>query len=445
VTSEPSNQSALFRSLPSVDQVLGQLAHLDHLPRALVTGEVRGVLAERRACIASGQPLPEQTVAHEVEERLRHLLRPSLRRVINATGVILHTNLGRAPLAHFEPVAGYSNLEYDLAAGKRGKRDTHFQPLLRRLLGQEAIVVNNNAAAVYLVLHELAQGGEVIVSRGELIEIGDGFRIPEIMLRSGAILREVGTTNRTHLDDYRNAINNRTRLIMRVHPSNFHVSGFTGRPTLGALAQLGKENGIPVYEDLGSGCLIDLQRFGITEPLVSESFAAGVPLVSFSCDKLLGGPQSGIIAGDASLVGRVRRNPMYRAFRVDKLVIEALESTLRHLLLEDWDALPTLRMISCSREELRTRAERLAARLSPLDVRVAEGESGAGGGSTPDQTLPTWLVQIAVPSVNEMEMRLRQAPVPVVARIEHGFLTLDLRTVAPEEEESLIAAIRYSI
>ncbi len=445
MTSDPSNQSALFRSLPSVDQVLGQLAHLDHLPRALVTGEVRGVLAERRACIASGQPLPEQTVAHEVEERLRHLLRPSLRRVINATGVILHTNLGRAPLAHFEPVAGYSNLEYDLAAGKRGKRDTHFQPLLRRLLCQEAIVVNNNAAAVYLVLHELARGGEVIVSRGELIEIGDGFRIPEIMLRSGAILREVGTTNRTHLDDYRNAINERTRLIMRVHPSNFHVSGFTGRPTLGALAQLGKENGISVYENLGSGCLVDLQRFGITEPLVLESFAAGVPLVSFSCDKLLGGPQSGIIAGDAALVGRVRRNPMYRAFRVDKLVIEALESTLRHLLLEDWDALPTLRMIFCSGEELRTRAERFAARLSPLDVRVAEGESAAGGGSTPDQTLPTWLVQIAVPSVNEMEMRLRQAPVPVVARIEHGFLTLDLRTVAPEEEESLIAAIRYSI
>lgn len=428
-----------------MDQVLGQLARLDHLPRALVTGEVRRVLAERRACVSSGQPLPEQTVAHEVEERLRALLRPSLRRVINATGVILHTNLGRAPLTHFEPITGYSNLEYDLAAGTRGKRDTHYQPLLRRLLGQEAIVVNNNAAAVYLVLHELAQGGEVIVSRGELIEIGDGFRVPEIMSRSGAILREVGTTNRTRIDDYRDAITVRTRAIMRVHPSNFHVSGFAGRPSLNELALLGKEKGIPVYEDLGSGCLINLERFGIAEPLVSESFAAGVPLVSFSCDKLLGGPQSGIIAGDAALVARVRRNPMYRAFRVDKLVIEALEATLRHLLLENWEALPALRMIACSPHELRHRAERLAARLSPLDVRVAAGESAAGGGSTPDQTLATWLVQIAVPSVKGLEQRLRQAPVPVVARIEHDLLTLDLRTVAPEEEDSLIAAIRYAL
>ncbi len=428
-----------------MDQVLGQLTHLNHLPRALVTGEVRSVLAARRGCISSGQPLPEHTVAHEVEDRLHSLLRPSLRRVINATGVILHTNLGRAPLTHFEPIAGYSNLEYDLASGKRGRRDAHYQPLLRRLLGQEAIVVNNNAAAVYLVLHELARGGEAIVSRGELIEIGDGFRIPEIMQRSGAILREVGTTNRTRLDDYRDAINERTRLIMRVHPSNFQISGFAGRPSLQELAQLGKEKGIPVYEDLGSGCLIDLRRFGITEPLVSESFEAGVPLVSFSCDKLLGGPQSGIIAGDAGLIGRMRRNPMYRAFRVDKLAIEALESTLRHLLLEDWEAVPALRMIASSSEELRERAERLAARLSPLDVCVTAGESAAGGGSTPDQTLPTWLVQIAVPSVNGMEQRLRQAPVPVIARIERDLLTLDLRTVAPAEEGSLIASIRYAL
>jgi L-seryl-tRNA(Ser) seleniumtransferase len=440
-----THRSELFRSLPSVDQMLDQLAHLDSIPRALITNEVRSVLDERRARISSGQQLSDQTVAHEVEARLRTLLRPSLRRVINATGVILHTNLGRAPLTHFESIPGYSNLEYDLAAGKRGKRDAHCQPLLRRLLGQEAIVVNNNAAAVFLVLHELAQGGEVIVSRGELIEIGDGFRIPEIMSRSGAVLREVGTTNRTRIEDYRDAINERTRAIMRVHPSNFHTSGFVGRPTLHELVGLGKERGIPVYEDLGSGCLVDLKRFGFTEPLVSESFTAGVPLVSFSCDKLLGGPQSGIIAGDAGLVDRVRRNPMYRAFRVDKLVIEALETTLRHLLTENWEALPALRMIAVSSQELRLRAERMAIRLSPLEVHMAEGKSAAGGGSTPDQTLPTWLVQIAVPSVNGLEHRLRQAPVPVIARIEKDMLTLDLRTVASDEEESLIASIRYAL
>jgi L-seryl-tRNA(Ser) seleniumtransferase len=421
---------------------LDEFTRARSLPRHLVALEVRAVLDERRAGIAAGLATDTTTVSQEVEQRLLRLLAPSLRQVINATGIILHTNLGRAPIAHFAPISGYSNLEYDLATGKRGKRDQHWQPLLARLLGCHSLVVNNNAAAVYLVLASLAgDGGEVIVSRGELIEIGDGFRIPEIMARSGAAMREVGTTNRTRVEDYRAAINERTRLILRVHPSNFHVTGFTARPTLAELAALGQESGVPLYEDLGSGCIADLRPFGIHEPLVSESLAGGVNLVSFSCDKLLGGPQSGIIAGDQALVERVRRHPMYRTFRVDKLILEALEVTLRHLLTERWEALPALRELAATPEDVRARAERLAGRLHKFNTRVVPGQSKAGGGSTPDQDLATWLLQIQVQAVNEFERRLRAAPVPVIARIEEGRLTIDLRTVAPEEEDALVAAL----
>ncbi|MBY0373395.1 MAG: L-seryl-tRNA(Sec) selenium transferase, partial [Bryobacteraceae bacterium] len=322
-----------FADLPSVDQVLQRSAHLLHrFPRSLVTREIRAALEQHRAAIRAGHPLA-RSVDELVAQSLEQLATPSLRSVINATGVILHTNLGRAPLPGFVPIAGYSNLEYDLATGRRGKRDSHYAPLLEQLLGVPAIAVNNNAAATYLVLNELAQGGEVIVSRGELIEIGDGFRIPDIMERSGAILREVGTTNKTSLDDYRRAINDRTRLILRVHPSNFHITGFTAKPSLRELASLG----VPVYEDLGSGCLADLKPYGVAEPLVGESLAAGVQILSFSCDKLLGGPQTGIIAGQPDLVARVRRNPMYRAFRPDKLIVQALSATLLLLLMERHD------------------------------------------------------------------------------------------------------------
>jgi L-seryl-tRNA(Ser) seleniumtransferase len=424
--------------LPSVDQVLRSLEQTFGLPNEVVVAEIRAVLEIERQALKAGGAAAQVTTL--VEERLRMLTTASLRGVINATGVVLHTNLGRAPLVEFQPLAGYSNLEYDLATGKRGKRDAHTAPLLERLIGRPAILVNNNAAAVFLVLHELAAGHEVIVSRGELIEIGDGFRIPEIMVRSGAVLREVGTTNRTSLADYRDAINSQTKLILRVHPSNFRMSGFTARPALKELADLGRSAGIPLYEDLGSGCLTNLRAQGIEEPLVRDSVTAGVNLLSFSCDKLLGGPQTGIVAGDAELVKRVRRNPMYRAFRVDKLIIQSLEATLLPLLRQDWQAIPALRMIFANADELRRRAEQVCAALK-LNVSVRESESPIGGGSTPDQVLPTWVVAIEVPNPNAFEKRLRGGKQPVVARIEQDKVILDMRTIAPGQIEALVAAV----
>jgi L-seryl-tRNA(Ser) seleniumtransferase len=429
------------RDLPSVDSVVRRLEHLTDLPPNLIVSEIRAVLAERRAAIREETSFDRRPVEQLVEERLRALLKPSLRQVINASGVILHTNLGRAPLSHFQHISRYSNLEYDLVAGKRGKRDAHTASLLKRLLGCDAIVVNNNAAAVYLVLNELAACGEAIVSRGELIEIGDGFRVPEIMARSQAVLREVGTTNRTRIDDYSSAINANTRLIMRVHPSNFRMSGFTARPSLEELVKLGRQRSIPVYEDLGSGCLIDLREQGIDEPLVMDSIRAGLNIVSFSCDKLLGGPQSGIIAGDRDLVQRIRRNPMYRAFRVDKLVIEALETALRHLLLERWWEIPTVAMILAQPSEIEARANRIQQRLSEFGARVRAGETAIGGGSTPDQSLPTWVVALTVESATKFERALRLGDPPVIVRIEKDEIVLDMRTIADEEESLLVAAV----
>ena len=429
-----------LKQLPSVDQVLQRLGPPAGLwPHHVVVGEIRAVLAEQRETVRAGGVV-QPDIEALVQARLTRLGERSLRGVINATGVVLHTNLGRAPLVGFEPIGGYSNLEYDLAAGKRGKRDVHTARLLERLIERPAILVNNNAAAVFLVLHEMAAGGEVIVSRGELIEIGDGFRIPEIMARSGAVLREVGTTNCTNLRDYEDAITAKTRLIMRVHPSNFRVTGFAGRPSLKDLAELGRNKGIPVYEDLGSGCLVDLRSQGIYEPVVSESVVAGVNLLSFSCDKLLGGPQTGIIAGDADLVARVRRNPMYRAFRVDKLIIQALESTMLALLHEDWVAIPALKMILTGVDELKLRAERICATLGP-HATVRECASPIGGGSTPDQLLATWVVELAVPNPNAFERNLRRAETPVIARIEKDKIVLDMRTIADGEIEGLVTAI----
>ncbi len=379
--------------------------------------------------------MPEQ-IADRVAASLEKFAIPSLQPVINATGVVLHTNLGRAPLGSWSPLPGYSNLEYELESGRRGRRDTHVNALFEALLGKPAIAVNNGAAATFLALHELASGYEVIVSRGELIEIGDGFRIPDILVRSGAVLREVGTTNRTRIEDYRDAINDRTRLLLRVHPSNFHVSGFTAKPSLGELAELGKRHGIPVYEDLGSGNLVDLQEFGISEPLVSSSLSAGVNLVSFSGDKLLGGPQAGILTGDAGLIERLRRNPLFRAIRLDKLIYQALENALRKLLLEDWDGIPALRMIRMTATEIEMRARRIMP-----DADLMAGESVIGGGSTPDQRVPTTLIVAARRSATAAERSLRRNQPPVIARISEDLLLIDLRTVFPEEEPALRAAL----
>jgi L-seryl-tRNA(Ser) seleniumtransferase len=426
-----------FRELPSVDQVLRAI-NVQHVPHSVIVGQVRRVLQERREAMLTGA-ISELSIESEVAARLQRLLEPSLRPVINATGIILHTNLGRAPVPEFQPLSGYSNLEHDLATGKRGRRDVHTSNLLEALLNVPAIIVNNNAAAVFLVLNELAAGHEVIISRGELIEIGDGFRIHEIMVRSGVTLREVGSTNRTTLDDYRKAINPQTRLILRVHPSNFHVSGFTARPELSELTKLG----VPIYEDLGSGCIMDLRHWGIDEPLVSASIDAGVNIVTFSCDKLLGGPQSGIIAGDKSLVERIRRNPLYRALRTDKLIIQALQTALLHLLKQDWQKIPALRMILEPLDAVRARAEALAAKIATASVK--QGEGAIGGGSTPDKTLPTYLVEIEAANVSHLERQLRQNNPPIIARIEKGKLLLDCRTIQDSEVGVVAAALSGKI
>jgi L-seryl-tRNA(Ser) seleniumtransferase len=455
-----------FRDLPSVDELLGRPSMISlssKFGRPIVLSSARCVLARVRAQTKSdGRPQQaggnlEAAISADVETRLG----PSLRRVINATGVVLHTNLGRAPLAPdaADAIAStatrYSNLEYDLGQGKRGRRDAHTSEALAELAGAEAaIVVNNNAAAVFLVLHALAKGQEVIVSRGELIEIGDGFRIPDIMTESGAVIREVGTTNRTHIRDYESAIGEGTRLLLRVHPSNFHMTGFAGRPSLEELVATGERFHVPVYEDLGSGCLADLSEQGIGEPLVGASCAAGVSVVTFSSDKLLGGPQAGVIAGKKEIIERIRRNPVFRALRVDKLTIAALEVTAKAYLRGALDEIPALRMIRMTPEKIRERAERFVSFLRPrlpghANAEVLAGYSVIGGGSTPDQQLASYLVALnsQARSARRLEERLRQnSPgIPVIARIENDRVVFDLRTVQPDEESELMTAILQAL
>ncbi len=455
-----AEQAELLRQIPSVDELLAQprLAALSkRVERNLVVEVARTVLADLRARIAGESnwtALGLNAVEELISTAIERILSRSLQPVINATGVILHTNLGRAPLPEtvvdeFRRTATqYSNLEYDLEAGARGKRDVHTGELLTRLTGSEAaIVVNNCAAAVLVTLAALARGGEVIVSRGELIEIGDGFRIPEIMEQSGAILREVGTTNRTHVGDYENAINEKTRVLLRVHPSNFKVTGFTDKPSLEELVALSQRSGLPLVEDLGSGCLVDLSEYGVSEPTVKQSIDAGVSVVIFSGDKLLGGPQAGIIAGKKDLLARVRRYPLFRALRVDKLTIASLEATLGAYLRAAWDEIPAIRMIRATPQELKRRAENFIRELRPelpldeVEIEIADGSSLAGGGSTPSQSLPTKIIRIASArySAAKLEQRLRGAPagISVIARVEDERLILDLRTVFPEQETLL--------
>jgi L-seryl-tRNA(Ser) seleniumtransferase len=469
-------QSALFRKLPSIDELLRTpqvQALLESEGHVAVAESARAVLARLRDEIAAGRldasslDLALGGLPAAVERELRRSLRYSLRPVINATGVILHTNLGRAPLSTValdhvrETAATYSNLEFDLDAGERGKRDVHVQRLFQRLLAEEAvagqiareapalstIVVNNNAAAVLLALNSLAEGGEVIVSRGELVEIGGSFRIPDVMSKSQAALREVGTTNRTRIADYERAINDRTRLLLRVHRSNFEITGFTEQPTLKELVELGRRRNLPLMEDLGSGALFDLRSVGISgEPGVLDSLRAGVDVVTYSGDKLLGAPQAGLISGRADLVARMRSNSLFRALRVDKLIYAALEATLLAYFKRDHDAIPVLRIMRRSKEEISKRAEQIAGALlaTKINVELLDGESVVGGGAAPSAVLPTRLIALTHRelSADEFVARLRSSDPPVVARVEEGRVLLDLRTVFTEQEPALIAVLR---
>jgi L-seryl-tRNA(Ser) seleniumtransferase len=491
-----SAKSELYRELPSIDELLrtASVAALvaGHGP-ATVTDAARAVLARLRNEIASGLldaaalQLALDGLCRAIEGRLRQELRRSLRTVINATGVILHTNLGRAPLAkaaieHIRETAGrYSNLEYDVEAGARGKRDVHVERLFRSLLGEaevtedaarlrpfdklraglrgtaeaavatrtplvSTIVVNNNAAAVLLSLNTLAEGGEVIVSRGELVEIGGSFRIPDVMAKSGATLREVGTTNRTRVADYEKAVNERTRLLLRVHRSNFEISGFTEQPSIAELHELAHQRGLPLMEDLGSGALVDLENFGVRgEAGVLDSLHAGVDVVTYSGDKLLGGPQAGLISGRADLVAHMRSNSLFRALRVDKLTYAALEATLLAYVRRDHDAIPTLKMMRLTKDEIGRRAEALAVqtRSSKLMVEVIDGESVIGGGAAPTAVLATRLLALSCAGLtaDEFATRLRGCDPPIIARVEEGRVLLDLRTVFAEQDEILEGAL----
>jgi L-seryl-tRNA(Ser) seleniumtransferase len=417
-----------LRDLPSVDELARTTDDPLGVPAA------RTVLARAREQIHAGSDPGD--LGELLAEELRAARAPRLRRVLNATGVIVHTNLGRAPLAApaLEQVAeaarGYSNLEYDLAAGGRGSRQTHVAGLLRRLTGAEsALVVNNNAAAVLLALAALAEGREVLVSRGELIEIGDGFRIPDVLARSGARLREVGTTNRTRAADYEDAIGPETAVLLRVHQSNFRVVGFTEQPSVDELAQVAQRHKLVFVDDLGSGALVDVGD----EPTARAGIAAGADLVCFSGDKLLGGPQAGIVVGRADLVERLRRHPLQRALRADKLTLAALEGTLR-LALERPDEIPVLRMLREPAESVRERAERLAQLVAG---EVEETVARAGGGALPLTELPSYACAVE----EELAERLRTAEPPVVGIVRDGRLLLDCRTLADSELDEVAAAV----
>jgi L-seryl-tRNA(Ser) seleniumtransferase len=466
LSSEAGDRRAALADLPSVDEVLKSPESLDLLvnfPRRVVIQSIRNVIDSRRRAILAGQvaDFSRSNLFKDIAENIDRLLSFSLVSVINATGVVLHTNLGRSPLSEgvldnvMKVGMGYSNLEYDLETGKRGQRHVHTGRLLREITGAEdAIIVNNNAAAVLLCLNTLAKDREVIVSRGELVEIGGSFRVPDVMASSNAVLREVGTTNKTHLHDYSNAINEKTALILKVHQSNYKIVGFTSDVGFDELVSLGGKHGIPVMYDLGSGCLLDLTPFGIrSEPSVTEIIKKGIDLVTFSGDKLLGGPQGGVIAGRKRFIEKIRKNPLARAVRVDKLTIAAFESTLMEYMDTEKAVkkIPVLDMLFQSPSEIRARAGKIAAGLEmkiPKGlIEVLEDSSMAGGGSLPDTKFPTFSVSISpsLMSVNELELSLRKGQPPVIARIKDDALILDARTIRDHEIETVVNAVAAAL
>jgi L-seryl-tRNA(Ser) seleniumtransferase len=444
------------RALPSVDRLLAaqslQPLIAEH-GRSLVTEEARAALASARERVRAGDPpLSVPAIVSDVEQRVAKLLHGTLYPVINATGVIIHTNLGRAPLSRaarqaMDAIAdGYSNLEYDVEAGARGSRYLHAETLLCRLTGAEAaLAVNNNAGAVLLVLAALASGMDVIVSRGQLVEIGGGFRIPDVMRQSGARLVEVGTTNRTHARDLREALKPETALLLRVHSSNFKQIGFTAEVSLEEMVALGQEAGVPVVDDLGSGSLLDTRSYGLApEPMVQESVAAGAALTTFSGDKLLGGPQAGLIVGREALVARLRHHPLARAFRVDKTTLASLQATLLHYVRGEAEReIPVWRMMALPVDVLAARAASWVAELrsSGIASSVVAATSTVGGGSLPGETLPTRALALAHPAPDALAAALRAGDPTVVVRISEGQLILDPRTVPPEADRLLLGAL----
>lgn len=463
-----SEKAAAYRNLPSVDEVTRSGAGREI---AGLSGErfavnlIRDVLDGIRTDIAAGVEVVAgkeeslELVAMLIREKWQAELLAGTRRVINATGVIIHTNLGRAPLSikareAVEAASGFCSLEYDVTTGKRGKRGIRAEKLLTELTGAEdALIVNNCAAAAFFVLTVFASGGEVVISRGEMVEIGGDFRVPDVLTQSGATLREVGTTNRTKLADYEKAVGGDTRVILRVHPSNYRIVGFTAMPSLAELSNLAQDKGIILYEDIGSGALIDLSDFGLKdEPLVGDSIAAGVAVVTFSGDKLLGGPQAGIIAGKRQYIERLRKHPLYRALRVDKAVYAALESTLDAYRRKAYTEIPVLRMLSMTCDEIHERAQRFVTKtmqganesqISDFRFEIIDGFSAVGGGAAPDAVLPTKLISLSHPKMSaaQMEFALRSRPIPVISRIVDDRVVIDLRTVAEDEESEIIDAI----
>ncbi len=457
------NGYQLWRSLPAVDSLLREQKCrrlINQYGQELVVSSLRHVLQTMRDRIKeepaslSAADLSKEKILDQAEQVLNSQFQPSLRRVINATGVIIHTGLGRAVFspeaiaALNQVLAGPCSLAIDLETGRRGDRDTHLNDLLTRLTGAEAAtVVNNNAAATLLILNTLAKGREVIVSRGQLVEIGGSFRLPEVMAMSGAVLREIETTNKTHLYDYERAINESTAAILRVHHSNYKIMGFTAEPSLAELVALGKKHNLPVIDDLGSGALVDLAVFGLEpEPMVQKSVRAGASLVCFSGDKLLGGPQAGIIVGNKELIHRLKKNPLKRALRVDKMVVAAMEATLRLFLLPEKlkQKHPVYRMFSFPEKEIKQRVRRFQRRLqtqlpSDWELESMSGGTEVGSGSVPAQTLPTWLLAIRSKrfSPEVVARKLRLAPTPVITRIHEEAVLLDFRTILPEEERRL--------